>query len=65
MRGTVDFFDDMKNYGFIKPAESGKGDHFVHESDIKSGTLDEGDIVEFESEEGEKGPRTVNVRKIE
>ncbi|KXA98581.1 hypothetical protein AKJ39_01515 [candidate division MSBL1 archaeon SCGC-AAA259J03] len=65
MRGTVKFFDDRKNYGFIEPAESGEGDHFVHRSDIESGSLNEGDIVEFDSELGEKGPRAVNVRKIE
>ncbi|MFB6216264.1 MAG: cold-shock protein [Candidatus Aenigmatarchaeota archaeon] len=65
MRGTVKFFDDMKNYGFIKPAEAGKGDHFIHKSDIESGTLEEGNIVEFDHEEGEKGPRAVNVRKLE
>ncbi|KXA95112.1 hypothetical protein AKJ65_02575 [candidate division MSBL1 archaeon SCGC-AAA259E19] len=65
MRGTVKFFDGRKNYGFIEPAESEEGDHFVHRSDIESGPLNEGDIVEFDSELGEKGPRAVNVRKIE
>lgn len=65
MRGTVKFFDERRNYGFIEPAESGKGDHFVHRSDIESGSLNEGDIVEFVSEREDKGLRAVKVRKLE
>ena len=64
MKGTVKFFDPRKNYGFIAPDEEGE-DHFVHASDIESGSLNEDDKVEFESEEGEKGPRAVNVKKVE
>ncbi|KXB02745.1 cold-shock protein [candidate division MSBL1 archaeon SCGC-AAA261F19] len=63
MKGTVKFFNERKNYGFISPEGPGQ-DHFVHRSDIESGTLNEGDIVEFDSKEGEKGPRAVNVKKI-
>ncbi len=63
MKGTVKFFDDRKNYGFIEPEGRG-GDHFVHRSDVESGSLNEGDEVEFDSEEGEKGPRAVNVKKV-
>lgn len=63
MEGTVKFFDSRKNYGFIEP-ENGSEDHFVHASDIESGTLSEDDEVEFESEEGDKGPRAVNVEKL-
>lgn len=64
MRGTVKFFNERKNYGFIEP-DDGSEDHFVHRSDVESGSLDEGDVVEFESEEGDKGPRAVNVTKVE
>ena len=64
MEGTVKFFDPRKNYGFITPDE-GDEDLFVHASDIESGGLNEEDRVEFESEEGEKGPRAVNVKKLE
>ena len=64
MKGTVKFFDPRKNYGFITPDE-GDEDLFVHASDIESGTLNEEDKVEFESEEGEKGPRAVKVNKLE
>ncbi|MFB6215797.1 MAG: cold-shock protein [Candidatus Aenigmatarchaeota archaeon] len=64
MKGTVKFFNDRKNYGFIEP-EDGDEDLFVHSSDIESGSLNEGDEVEFEQEEGDKGPRAVNVEKVE
>lgn len=63
MKGTVKFFDRRKNFGFITPDE-GDEDLFVHASDIESGSLDEEDKVEFDSEEGEKGPRAVNVKKL-
>lgn len=64
MKGTVKFFNTQKNYGFIEPDEGGE-DLFVHRSDVESGSLAEGDKVEFESEEGDKGPRAVNVKKAE
>ncbi len=64
MEGTVKFFNNMKNYGFIEPDE-GEEDLFVHRNDIESGTINEGDRVEFETEQGEKGPKAVNVKTIE
>ena len=64
MKGTVKFFNNMKNYGFIEP-EEGSEDFFVHRSDVEGEPISEGDVVEFETEEGEKGPRAVNVKKIE
>lgn len=64
MKGTVKFFNNMKNYGFIEP-EGGGEDLFVHRSDVEGGPLSEGDMVEYESEEGEKGPRAINVKNIE
>lgn len=62
MKGTVKFFNERKNFGFIEP-EEGDEDLFVHRSDVESGTLAEGDEVEFEQEQGDKGPRAVNVEK--
>jgi CspA family cold shock protein len=62
--GTVKWFNDAKGYGFIT-AEDGS-DIFVHYSAIQGDgfkSLSEGDSVTFETEEGSKGPRAVNVEK--
>jgi CspA family cold shock protein len=61
--GTVKFFNETKGFGFIK-SDSG-GEVFVHITGITSGTLSENDKVEFEVEEGRKGPTAVKVRKID
>jgi CspA family cold shock protein len=61
-RGKVKWFHDSKGYGFIE-TENG-GDVFVHYSAITSegfATLAEGQEVEFELQDGEKGPRATNV----
>jgi len=66
--GRVKWFDDNKGYGFITP-DDGQGDCFVHYSAIQSGdafkTLSEGDRVEFELGQGDKGPVAKNVVKLE
>ena len=64
-KGKVKWFNDSKGYGFITPDDGGK-DVFVHHSAIQmSGfrSLAEGDAVEFEIEQGQKGPAAANVRK--
>ncbi|GGD56765.1 cold-shock protein [Muriicola marianensis] len=62
-KGTVKFFNDSKGYGFI--TEDGSSvDHFVH----ISGLIDEvreGDVVEFELQQGKKGMNAVNVKIID
>ncbi|MFO7991589.1 MAG: cold shock domain-containing protein [Thermoplasmata archaeon] len=63
MKGVVKFFNDMKNYGFIEPEDESE-DLFVHRSDIDAPTLNEGDEVEFDIEQGDKGPRAVNVKTL-
>jgi cold shock protein len=66
MRGTVKWFNDSKGFGFIAPDDGGK-DVFVHHTAIAvSGfrSLAEGDKVEFETEQGPKGPQAKNVKKI-
>ena len=64
-RGTVKWFSDSKGYGFVTP-EDGGPDVFVHFSGIEGAgfkTLAEGDVVEFETEQGPKGVRAINVVK--
>jgi CspA family cold shock protein len=61
--GTVKWFNDSKGYGFIAP-EDGTKDVFVHHSNIAGNgfkSLSEGEKVEFEVREGQKGPEAVNV----
>ena len=65
-RGTVKWFNDQKGFGFITPEDGGK-DCFVHHSSIQmSGfkSLDEGDKVEFDVVQGQKGPAAENVTKV-
>jgi cold shock protein len=61
--GTVKWFNANKGYGFITQ-ESGP-DVFVHASAIQDGgSLDEGQAVEFDITQGQKGPQAVNVRPL-
>lgn len=66
MRGRVKWFNPEKGFGFIE-REGGK-DVFVHFSAIQMEgfkTLDEGQEVEFEIVEGERGPQAANVVKMQ
>ena len=63
--GTVKWFDDDKGFGFIEQ-EDGE-DAFVHYSEISGEgykSLEEGQEVEFEVEQGDKGPKAINVEVI-
>lgn len=62
-KGTVKFFNETKGFGFIKE-ESSEKDHFVHVSGLVD-EIREGDLVEFELEEGRRGVNAVNVRVIQ
>ena len=62
-QGTVKWFNDKKGFGFIEPSEGGK-DLFVHMSNIQMEgfkTLKDGQSVDYEVEESDKGPAAKNV----
>ncbi len=60
--GTVKFYNRVKNFGFISQDDG--EDVFVHESAILEGPISDEDRVEFDVEEGDKGLKAVNVKKI-
>ena len=62
-KGTVKWFNSSKGFGFINPDDGGD-DLFVHHSEIKttgSASLDEGQKVDFEVGQGQKGPCATSV----
>ncbi|VXD23281.1 transcription antiterminator/RNA stability regulator CspE [Planktothrix paucivesiculata] len=64
--GQVKWFNESKGFGFITPVDGSK-DIFVHHSAIAGSgfkTLAEGQRVEFDIEQGQKGPSAVNVTAI-
>ncbi len=64
--GKVKWFNEAKGFGFITP-EDGSKDCFVHYSAIQGNgfrTLAEGDRVEFDIVQGQKGPAAENVSKM-
>jgi CspA family cold shock protein len=66
VQGRVKWFNDSKGYGFIEV--EGAEDVFVHHTAIEGEgfkTLAEGELVEFEVGQGDKGPQALNVKKAE
>jgi len=67
LKGTVKWFNGKKGFGFIEREDKEK-DAFVHASAVKNAGmrfLNEGDKLEFEMEDGPKGPSAVNLKKID
>ncbi len=65
VQGRVKWFNNTKGYGFIGRDDG--SDVFVHYSAIAADgfrTLNEGDLVEFEIVQGQKGPQAANVTKV-
>ncbi len=63
MQGTVKWYNARKGYGFIQGED--EKDVFVHRSAVPAGTfLNEGDKVEYEVEETDKGQQAKNVKKL-
>jgi len=67
-QGTVKWFDAEKGFGFIKPNDGSK-DIFVHRNNIENlgpdQGLEDGESVEFEVEETDKGLSAINVRSLD
>jgi CspA family cold shock protein len=59
MKGKVKFYNKVKEFGFIA-GDDGK-EYFVHTTGIKQGPIAENDEVTFDTEEGDRGPKAINV----
>lgn len=64
MKGTVKWYDATKGFGFIQTEEN--KDVFVHRSGVKDNvfSLEEGQSVEFEIKESDRGPVAINVEVV-
>ncbi|MFA6048774.1 MAG: cold shock domain-containing protein [Candidatus Micrarchaeia archaeon] len=62
MKGKVKMFNAERGFGFIT-GDDGK-DVYAHTSAIEGGTLAQGDAVEYDVEQSERGPRAKNVKKV-
>jgi len=61
--GTVAFFHDRKGYGFIESDEI-DDDIFFHMEDLGGPDVEEGEELEFEISQTDKGPRATNIKRV-
>ena len=63
MNGKIKWYNARKGFGFVE-SEEGK-DIFIHRSAVPAGVfLNEGDKIEFETEETDKGVKAINIKKL-
>jgi CspA family cold shock protein len=62
-KGTVAFFNDTGGYGFIE-SEDSEEDVFFHMEDVGGPDLEEGQEVEFDIDQADKGPRATNLQRL-
>lgn len=65
IEGEVTFFHDTGGYGFIDTGDENEDDVYFHMANIDGPDLEEGQRVEFEVEEAEKGPAAVNITRLD
>jgi CspA family cold shock protein len=63
MQGTVTLFKSQKNFGFIESDEM-EDDIFFHVSELPEDSIEEGTEVEFTQEDGDKGPKAVDIEEL-
>jgi len=61
--GSVKWFNQRKGFGFIEREDEAKG-LFVHQTEVE-GNIRDGDKVEFDIGESEKGPNATKVKRVE
>ena len=63
MKGTVKLFKSEKSFGFIETEDMDE-DVFFHVSELEGNSISEGTEVEFDQEEGDRGPKATNVTMV-
>ncbi|WEL19609.1 Cold shock protein, CspA family [Candidatus Nanohalococcus occultus] len=64
MKGTVDFFHDQNHYGFIATDEMDDDVYFNLDEQDDGLEVEEGDEVEFDQEDADRGPKATNMTLV-